>query len=151
MTKILVLYYSSTGKTEKMARAVTDGAKSVQGIEVESYYVPEEELASYDAIVVGAPTYYHDMPETIKHYFEEVAIKNVSLLHKVAAAFRFYGWSVEAQKLILEILKNKFGMNVIEPPLLANYSPDQTALEKCFSLGKRVAESLIREAKNVHS
>lgn len=145
MTKILVLYYSRTGNTQKMAQAVADGAKSVQGVEVElNYYIPEEELAGYDSVLVGTPTYHHDMPGTIKNYFEEVAVKNVSLRGKVNAAFGSYGWSGEAPKLVLEILKNKFGMNVTEPPLLVNYTPDQTALEKCFALGKRIAESLIR-------
>jgi hypothetical protein len=43
-------------------------------------------------------------------------------------------------------MKNRFGMNLTEPPLLANYTPDQTSLEKCFSLGKRIAESLIQKA-----
>jgi flavodoxin I len=145
MTKILVLYYSRTGNTEKMAQAVADGAKSVPGTEVElNYYVSEEELGGYGAVLVGTSTYHHDMPETIKNYFEEVAVKNVSLRGKVGAAFGSYGWSGEAPKLVLEILKNKFGMNVTEPPLLASNTPDQTALEKCFALGKRTAENLVR-------
>jgi flavodoxin I len=147
MTEILVLYYSRTGNTEKMARAVADGAKSVLGIKVElNYYVPEEELAGYDAVLVGTSTHHHDMPGTIKNYFEEVAVKNVSLRGKVGAAFGSYGWSGEAPKLVLEILKNRFEMNVTEPPLLSKYTPDQPALEKCFALGKRIAESLAHEA-----
>ena len=146
MTKILVLYYSRTGNTEQMARAIAEGAKSVLGTEVElNYYVPEEELASYDAVIVGTSTYHHDMPGTIKNYFEEVAVKSVTLKDKIAAAFGSYGWSGEAPKLVLEILKNKFEMNITEPPLLAKYTPDQIVLEQCFSLGKRLAESLPRK------
>jgi flavorubredoxin len=143
MTKILVLYYSRTGNTEKMVRAVADGARSVPATEVEmNYYVPEEEIARYDAVIVGTSTYHHDMPGTIKNYFEEVAVKNVDLKGKVGAAFGSYGWSGEAPKLVLEILKNKFEMNVTEAPLLAKYSPDESILGKCFDLGKRIAESL---------
>ena len=142
MTKILVLYYSRTGNTEKMARAVADGARSVSSTEVElNYYVPEEEIAGYDAVLVGTPTYHHDIPGTIKNYLEEVAVKNVNLRGKAGAAFGSYGWSGEAPRLVLEILKNKFGMNASEEPLLAKYAPDQTILEKCFALGKRIAES----------
>jgi len=143
MAKILVLYYSRTGNTEKMAKAVADGAKTVPGTHVElNFYVPEEDLAGYDAVIVGTATYHHDMPVTFKSYFEDVAVKNVSLKGKVGAAFGSYGWSGEAPKLILEILKNKFEMIVTEPPLLVNYSPDANALEKCFALGKKVAETL---------
>jgi flavorubredoxin len=144
MARILVLYYSRTGNTEKMARAVADGAKSVRATEVElNYYVPEEDVAKYDAVLIGTSTYHHDMPGTIKNYFEEVAVKNVNLKGKVGAAFGSYGWSGEAPKLILEILKNKFEMNVTEAPLLAKYVPDQAILEKCFQLGKRIAEGFV--------
>jgi flavorubredoxin len=56
-----------------------------------------------------------------------------------------YGWSGEAARLVFEILKDKFGMNVTEPPLSVIYTPDQAGLKKCFALGKRVAESLIHK------
>jgi flavorubredoxin len=130
-----------------MARAVAEGARSVTGTEVElNYYVAVEELAGYDAVLVGVATYHHDMPVTFKSYFEDAAVRNVSLKGKTGAAFGSYGWSGEAPKLVLEILKNKFEMIVREPPLSVKYAPDQTGLEKCFMLGRRVAESLIHEA-----
>jgi NAD(P)H dehydrogenase (quinone) len=78
MTKVLVLYYSSYGHVETMANAVADGARSV-GASVDIKRVPEtapleiakaahfkldqsapvaviEDLANYDAIIVGSPT-----------------------------------------------------------------------------------------------
>jgi flavodoxin I len=145
--KILVLYYSRTGNTEKMAKAVAEGAKSVQGAEVElSYSVSPEELSGFDAILVGTATYHHDMPVGFKTFFEEVAVKNISLKGKFGAAFGSYGWSGEAPKLVIEIMKNKFEMNVTEPPLSIRYEPDQAGLEKCKQFGKRIAESLIHTA-----
>lgn len=142
--KILVLYYSRTGNTETMAKAVAEGAKSVQGAEVElSYSVSPEELSGFDAILVGTATYHHDMPVGFKTLFEEVAVKNISLKGKFGAAFGSYGWSGEAPKLVIEIMKNKFEMNVTEPPLSIRYEPDHAGLEKCKQLGKRIAESLI--------
>jgi len=144
MPKILVLYYSRTGKTEKMAKAVADGARSVQGVDVElNYYISPEELAGFDAILVGAATYHHDMPVSFKTLFEEVAVKNINLKGKVGAAFGSYGWSGEASKLIIEIMKNKFEMEVTEPPLPIKYEPDLESIEKCKELGKRIAERLI--------
>jgi len=78
MAKVLVLYYSSYGHVETMAYAVAEGAKSA-GADVVVKRVPElvpeevaksshfkldqqapiatvEELADYDAIIVGAGT-----------------------------------------------------------------------------------------------
>jgi len=78
MSKVLVLYYSSYGHVEALARAVAEGARST-GAAVDIKRVPEtapaeiakamyfkldqeapiakiEDLADYDAIVVGTPT-----------------------------------------------------------------------------------------------
>ncbi len=128
-----------------MAKAVAEGAKTLPGIDVEiTYYIPPEQLNNYDAILIGIPTYHHDMPVGIKTLLEEAAVKNVNLKGKIGAAFGSYGWSGEAPKLTIEIMKNKFEMNVTESPLLIKYTPDENALNKCRELGKRIAESLMR-------
>lgn len=147
MLKILVLYYSRTGNTEKMAQAVVEGARSSGKVTVElSYYVEPEDLGQFDAIIVGAPTYNHSAPTDITKLLEDTAVKNINLKGKVGAAFGSYGWTGEAPKMILEIMKNKFEMRMIEPPLLANYVPDQSKLTASRELGKRVSESLIQPA-----
>jgi NAD(P)H dehydrogenase (quinone) len=79
MSKILVLYYSTWGHVETMARAVAKGASSVPETEVTVKRVPElmpedvakqfgakldqaapiaspQELADYDAVIFGTPT-----------------------------------------------------------------------------------------------
>jgi len=145
MPKILILYYSRTGNTEKMAKAVAEGARTVQGIEVElTYHATPEQLKEFDAIIVGTPTYHHDTTLDIKMLFEEAATKNINLKGKVGAAFGSYGWSGEAPKLVLEIMKNKFEMNVTEPPLLIKYTPDTAGLEKCREFGRKIAEKLVK-------
>jgi flavodoxin I len=147
MPKILILYYSRTGNTKKMAEAVAEGAKTVQGVQVEvSYYVSVEELSGYDAVLVGVPTYHHDMTMDIKRLFEEAAEKGVSLKGKIGAAFGSYGWSGEAPRLVLEIMRNRFEMDIVDALLLARYAPDQAALDKCRDLGRRVAERLMHGA-----
>ena len=144
MKKILVLYYSRTGNTEKMANAVAEGAKSGSDVEVElKYHVDAESLGSYDAILVGSPTYHHDMPVDFKNLFEEVAVKKISLKGKIGAAFGSYGWSGEAPKLIVEIMKYRFEMEMAEAPLLAKYTPDQNIINACKALGTKVSESLM--------
>ncbi len=145
MAKILILYYSRTGNTEKMATAVAEGARTVQRVEVElTYLATPEMLPNFDAIVVGMPTYHHDMTMGVKRLFEEAAVKNINLKGKIGAAFGSYGWSGEAPKMVLEIMKNRFEMNVIEPPLLIKYTPDQAGLEKCRDFGKKIAEKVIQ-------
>ncbi|MEM3731782.1 MAG: flavodoxin domain-containing protein [Candidatus Bathyarchaeia archaeon] len=147
MPKVLILYYSRTGNTEKMAKAVMEGVKSVSGVEVElNFHAAPEALSDFEALIFGVPTYHHDMPIEMKKLFEEAAVKGVSLKGKVGAAFGSYGWSGEAPRLVLEILKNKFEMLVVEPPLLIRYTPDQDGLEKCREFGRKVAERLMQKA-----
>jgi flavorubredoxin len=144
MSKALILYYSRTGNTEKMARAILDGIQSIGEVEVElSYHIDPQDLNLYDAIIVGTPTYNHDMPLDFKNLFLEAAVESISLKDKVGAVFGSYGWSGEAPKLILEIMKYKFEMKTIDPPLLVKYTPDQNALNECRNLGKKVSETLM--------
>jgi flavodoxin I len=145
LLKLLILYYSQTGNTEKMARAVEEGAKSVAGINVEvKYFAGPEDLAEADGIILGMPTYHHDMGMDMKRLLEELAIKGINLKGKVGAAFGSYGWSGEAPRMLLEIMKNKFEMETIEPPLLAKYIPDEKGLEECRKLGKTVAKRIVK-------
>ena len=93
MSKILVLYYSSYGHIEKMAEAIAEGAKSA-GADVAIKRVPElvpeavakqqhfkldqaapiatvDELANYDAIIIGVPTRFGNMPAQMKNFLDQ--------------------------------------------------------------------------------
>lgn len=93
MTKVLVLYYSSYGHIETMAKAVAEGAAAVPGVEVAIKRVPETvpaaiaaaghykmdqpadiattaELPDYDAIIVGTPTRFGNMAAQMKSFLD---------------------------------------------------------------------------------
>jgi NAD(P)H dehydrogenase (quinone) len=93
MAKVLVLYYSSYGHIETMAQAVAEGARST-GAEVAIKRVPElvpeaaakashfkldqaaplatvEELAEYDAIILGVPTRFGNMAAQMKNFLDQ--------------------------------------------------------------------------------
>jgi flavorubredoxin len=147
MKKILVLYYSRSGNTEKMANAVAEGAKAVSGVQVDlNFHVDPSDLNGYDAILVGAPTYRHEMPIDFKNLFDGAETQRLNLQGKVGAVFGSYGWSGEAPKMLLDIMQQKLGMQATEPPLLAKYIPDQATLDSCRALGKKVAETLMNSA-----
>ena len=146
MKKILVLYYSRTGNTEKMATAVAKGAKINDEVDVElSFHIEPEELSVFDAILVGTPTYNHEMPIDFKKLFEDVAVLGSSLKGKIGASFGSYGWTGEAPQQILEIMKNKLEMQIVEPPLRAKYVPDSKMVIACMDLGKRISENLMNK------
>jgi NAD(P)H dehydrogenase (quinone) len=93
MAKVLVLYYSSYGHIETMSRAVAEGAAST-GAEVTIKRVPElvpadvakasgfkleqaapvatvDELPAYDAIILGVPTRFGNMPAQMKNFLDQ--------------------------------------------------------------------------------
>lgn len=112
MTKVLVLYYSMYGHTETMAKAVADGAASVEGTEVAIKRVPDlmpeevarkvgvkmdqdapiatvEELPDYHAIIFGTPTRFGNMCSQMRNFLDRTGRLWVSgsLIGKVGSVF----------------------------------------------------------------
>ena len=111
MAKVLVLYYSAYGHIETMAYAVAEGAKSA-GAEVTVKRVPElvpdevakasyykmdqaapiatvDELAEYDAIIVGAGTRYGTVASQMRNFWDQTGGLwfNGKLVGKVGSMF----------------------------------------------------------------
>jgi len=89
MAKILIIYYSRTGNTKKMAEFVAEGAKA-KGAEVnvkEAANVESRELLDYDGIIVGSPTYYGAVAYEVKRVLDESVDFHGELEGKVGGAF----------------------------------------------------------------
>lgn len=111
-TKVLVLYYSSYGHVETLARAVAEGAGQVPGVEVTLKRVPElvpeevarasgvkldqdapiaapDELADYDAIVFGTPTRFGNMAAQMRNFLDQTGglWAKGALIGKVGSVF----------------------------------------------------------------
>src|SRR5437763_11913373 len=68
-TKVLIVYHSLTGNTEKMAQGVAEGANSVSGARVVLKKVGDvtaDDLLACDALIVGSPVYFANMAAEIK-------------------------------------------------------------------------------------
>lgn len=112
MTKVLVLYYSTYGHTETMAKAVAEGARKVPGTEVVVKRVPElmprevaekagakleqaaplatpQELADYDAIIFGTPTRFGNMAAQMRNFLDQTGSHwtKGALVGKVGSVF----------------------------------------------------------------
>ncbi|MCM8757240.1 MAG: NAD(P)H-dependent oxidoreductase [Candidatus Omnitrophica bacterium] len=87
--KILIVYYSATGNTEKMARLIEAGVTEEKGL-VTCKRVEEtnpEELLEYQGIIIGSPTYYGTMAYQVKQFLDESVRFHGKLEGKVGAAF----------------------------------------------------------------
>ena len=155
MAKALVIYYSRTGNTKKMAESVAEGIKN-EGMEVvikEVKDVDAGELLKYDAIAIGSPTYYGTMAAQIKELFDDSVKFHSKLEGKVGAAFASsanVGGGNETT--ILDILNAMLihGMIIQGDPQGDHYGavaidvPDSRATKQCVRLGSRIAKLVKR-------
>jgi NAD(P)H dehydrogenase (quinone) len=143
MAKVLVLYYSSYGHIETMAQAVAEGARAA-GASVDIKRIPEtapievakaahfkldqaapiakiDDLADYDAIIVGAPTRFGRMPSQLASFLDQAGglWMRGALNGKVGGAFTSTATQHGGQEATLfSIITNllHFGMTIVGLP-----------------------------------
>lgn len=89
MLKILIVYYSETGNTKKMAELIAEGVKE-EKVDVVIKNVEDtntKELLEYDGIIIGSPTYYGLPAYQIKKLLDESVAFHGSLEGKIGGAF----------------------------------------------------------------
>lgn len=77
MAKILIVYHSQTGNTGKMANAVFEGAKSIEGVEVILKKAAEatlEDLLIADGLAIGTPENFGYMSGMVKDFFDRTYV-----------------------------------------------------------------------------
>jgi len=151
MAKILIVYDSRSGNTEKMALAVAEGARKVKGTTADALKVDKvsmDDLLGSDGIVVGSPTYYGLMSAKIKKLFDDSVKIHGKLAGKAGAAFTSSGGSASgAETTLLSILQAMLVHGMIVEGRADNKhygaaaveAPDKETIEVCEELGKRVA------------
>lgn len=156
MGKIIIIYDSETGNTEKMAGAVADGASQSGTHNVVVKHVDQatlEDLKNADGIIVGSPTYYGYMSNKIKALIDRSVVIHEQLEGKVGAAFTSSGGTAcGAETTLLSILHMLLihGMIVQGRPHIAHYGaaavglPDAKELASCHNLGERTANLVSR-------
>lgn len=141
MPKVLILYDTRSGNTGRMARAVAEGAESVEGVEIVLKRVAEGggEMAGADGVIIGSPTHRTQPSQAVKRLLSN--LNQVPLKGKVGGAFGSYGWSGEAPATIARALRDQ-GMRVIGEALRVRKAPGANDLTRCKDLGRAVAESV---------
>lgn len=157
---VLVAYYSSTGHTETMAKAVQEGAREVPGTMVLLKRVEDvtaDELFSSDALIVGSPVYWSNMAGQVKMFFDNWQFKfgifpEFKMRNKIGAAFTTGGQTASGKEFtLLSILAAMLGNHMIvvggggafgASATTEGDSPgiDQKEMMTANELGRRVAE-----------
>ena len=152
--KMVLIYDTRSGNTEKMARAIAEGASTIKGVEVEvkkiSEKFPLSLLADADLAVFGSPVIYADITDGLRSFLEHlkrfIVDGKMSMAGKQAAIFGSYGydgaWIMEAR---LKQMVGDLGYKVqdrvlVETDSELRYHAD--ALSRSREFGKQIASSL---------
>lgn len=134
--KTAVIYWSGTGNTEAMAKAVAEGA----GAELFSVSDFSGSVEEYDAIAFGCPAMGAEVLEEdeFEPFFTAIESK---LSGKKVALFGSYGWGDgEWMRNWEERVQGDGAVLIGGEGLMANEAPSDDDLEKCKTLGKSLAE-----------
>ena len=146
MKKVLVSYFSRTGKTQQMAEYIAEGVR-ISGHDAElrkiSEIESEKELAGYDGYVIGCPTYHRTMPGLVETFL--FLAQKANLAGKVGGAFGSYTHSGDAPKMIFDTMEFVYKMNVTDLGsfnLLEHLVDTKEGLKSCHDYGMAIGEKL---------
>ena len=157
MAEALVIYYSRSGNTKKMAQAIGEGFNK-EGIKAAVKSVAEvnvDELLKADALIIGSPTYYGSMAAEIKKLLDDSVKFHGKLDGKIGAAFASSANVAGGNETtILDILNAMLihGMVIQGDPKGDHYgpvaigAPDERSLNECSRLASRIS-ALIKKIK----
>ena len=140
MSKIAVVYWSSTGNTEAMAKAVAEGAKAA-GAEVSTFETSDfsaDKVDDFDAIAFGCPAMGDEVLE--EDEFEPMfdGCKD-ALKDKKIALFGSYGWGDGEWMRNWEESCKEAGAVLATESVICNDMPDDDGVANCKELGAALA------------
>lgn len=153
MRQVLVLCYSRTGNTRKLAEAVCEGVESVEGVRCllrSTDEVTKEDFQDSAGIIAGSPVYFGTMASELKKIFEDFVGIRKKMENKVGAAFATGGDATGGKETtLMSILQAMliYGMILVGDPISASGhygvacvgAPDAGARHNAEKLGARVA------------
>lgn len=140
---VIVAYASMYGMTAKCLNAIAEGVTQAGGT-TKNFNLSETApidaltaLVNAPALIVGVPTYEHELFPKVADFMNLLKVKKFSNRH--ASVFGSFGWSGEATKKAAAELSS-LGFEVVGEPLAIYGSPTNQELEKAQQLGRALAE-----------
>lgn len=140
MSKVKVIYWSATGNTEAMAKAVAEGVNEAGG-EAELLFVTQvnpEDIKDDAAFAIGCPAMGAEVLEEgdVEPFVTEI---EGLISGKKVALFGSYGWGDGQWMRDWEERMTGAGAVVINGEgLICLEAPDDDAIEQCKELGKQL-------------
>jgi multimeric flavodoxin WrbA len=143
MTKILVVYHSQTGNTERMAKSVAGGASAIEGVEVILKRAGEatlQDLLDCQGLAVGTPENFGYMSGMIKDFFDRTYEQaRGKVFRKPYVAFISAGNDGTGALRNIERIALGYQFKKVYEPVISKGALTQEALEQCRELGQTLA------------
>ncbi len=136
MSKVAVVYWSGTGNTEAMAKAVEEGIKGAgaEATLLTSAEFNASKVADFDAIAFGCPAMGAEVLEESEFDPMFTGVES-SLKDKKIALFGSYGWGDGEWMRNWEDRCKAAGAVLATESVMANNDPDADAVASCKALG----------------
>ena len=134
--KTAVIYWSGTGNTEMMAKAIAEGA----GADIFTVSEFSKNIDDYDKIAFGCPAMGAEVLEEdeFEPFFTDAESK---LSGKTVALFGSYGWGDgEWMRNWEERVKNSGAVLFNDEGFIVNETPSDDDLAKCTEIGKELSK-----------
>lgn len=144
MSRVLVIFHTFSGNTEKMARAVAEGAKEIKGTDVvlkKAGDTDPQDLAAADAVAFGAPNTFGGAAGALKDFFDRAWTVHEQVAGKPAVAFSSENPGETGALKEIEKFFTFFGLNKISDGVVAANAPGTEELEKCKNIGQNLAKA----------
>ncbi|WP_300368704.1 flavodoxin [Brachyspira sp.] len=140
--KIAVIYWSGTGNTEIMAQNVQKGIENAGGsaelFSVSSFNVSD--IDNYSKLALGCPAMGAEVLEEseFQPFYDSIKDK---LANKKIALFGSYDWGDGEWMRIWQEDVSSSGASLVKDGLIANLTPDDSAVNECISLGETLTKA----------
>lgn len=155
--QILVMYYSRSGNTKKLAEAIANGIKEIEDVKCvlkPAAEVSKNDFLNSEGIIAGSPVYFGTMAAELKDVFDKLIGTRRNMENKIGAAFATSAHHTGGKETtIMSIIQAMliYGMIIVGDPLDASGhygvactgEPDERTVQDGIKLGKRVA-SLVK-------
>jgi flavodoxin short chain len=141
MKKVLIVYWSSSGNTETMAKEVARGVEEAGG-ELTLKTVGEasvEMVKAAEALALGCPAMGDEALEEDEMEPFIAKLSSTELENKPLGLFGSYDWG-DGQWMRTWVDRMKgLGAKIDGEGIIAQLEPDKATCDKCLELGKRLA------------
>ncbi len=141
MPKVLIIYFSKGGNTEKMAELVAEGCREVEGVEVEMAKLPGlsmDAAAAADGYAIGSPDYFSYVAGHVKTFFDDARPRKGEISGKPVVLFGTHGGGAKVLES-LERLSNALGMRQAAPGMMCLGEPGPGEADDVRALGRALA------------